>query len=287
MSIPSETSLKDKIRSVAKEQNRPFNVVWRSLVLERFLARIATSKHRSIFIFKGGMLLAQYLTLGRETTDLDFLLHNQKATLEKLTEILNEISALDLKDSFTFEVTKLEVIDHLLTKYPGFAAALSGKCGNSVTRVSIDIGVGGWVETQDKEIALSATAKGPLFESEISLSVYPIEMIFAEKLQTSCFRGPDNSRMKDYHDLWMIMRTYDKIDANKLSLVIKNVFQDRETPVSMLPIFPDIELERLQQLWVRHVSALPEAIGSTLPVKIGDLIVQVNEWLKGKASVFN
>ncbi len=51
-----------------------FNQVWKQLLLERFLARLSHSKHQQKFIFKGGLLLAQYLMIGRETADIDFSL---------------------------------------------------------------------------------------------------------------------------------------------------------------------------------------------------------------------
>jgi len=39
----------------------------------------------------------------------------------------------------------------------------------------------------------------PIFAGEISLLVYPVETIFAEKLETIISKGAANSRMKDYH----------------------------------------------------------------------------------------
>lgn len=48
--------------------------MWKQFLLERFLARQSNSTHQNKFIFKGGLLLAQYLEIGRETTDADFLL---------------------------------------------------------------------------------------------------------------------------------------------------------------------------------------------------------------------
>lgn len=38
-----------------------------AVLLERFLARLSHSTYREQFIFKGGLLLAQDMNLGRET----------------------------------------------------------------------------------------------------------------------------------------------------------------------------------------------------------------------------
>ncbi len=70
----NETALKDRLKAIATEKGISFNETWKQFLLERFLARLSQSEHQDRLIFKGGLLLAQYLTIGRETTDADFLL---------------------------------------------------------------------------------------------------------------------------------------------------------------------------------------------------------------------
>ena len=40
MSKDLERSLKDRIKAIAKAENRAFNDIWKTLVLERFLSRL-------------------------------------------------------------------------------------------------------------------------------------------------------------------------------------------------------------------------------------------------------
>jgi len=87
----NESALKDRIRSAAKERGIPFNECWRYLLLERFLVRLAQSRHRAKFVFKGGLLLAHYLEIGRQTVDVDFLLQKLKSDTETLEATLKEI----------------------------------------------------------------------------------------------------------------------------------------------------------------------------------------------------
>ena len=68
----NESALKERVKSVAAEKNLRFNEAWKLLLLERFLDRLSRSTHRDQFIFKGGLLLSQYLVIGRETVDIDF-----------------------------------------------------------------------------------------------------------------------------------------------------------------------------------------------------------------------
>nr|NGX43416.1 hypothetical protein [Chlamydiota bacterium] len=67
----NEQALKDRLQTIAKEKNIPFNACWKQLLLERFLARLARSSHFNKFIFKGGFLLSYMMKIGRETVDLD------------------------------------------------------------------------------------------------------------------------------------------------------------------------------------------------------------------------
>ena len=70
----NEQALKDRLQTISKEKNIQFNECWKKLLLERFLFRLSRSTHTKKFIFKGGFLLAYMMEIGRETTDLDFLL---------------------------------------------------------------------------------------------------------------------------------------------------------------------------------------------------------------------
>jgi predicted nucleotidyltransferase component of viral defense system len=225
------------------------------------------------------MLLAQYVSLGRETTDLDFLLRGLSADKEKIESIIDEICLAETHDSFEFTQDKTSIVDHLLTKYPGYELSLSAKMGNTITKISVDIGVGSWAEAVSKEIDLIATSKGAIFDSDISLMVYPVEMIFAEKLQTACFRGANNSRMKDYHDMFVMCATKDRLDVSKLEKYIVQVFADRETALSAIPSFEGDELSNLQRMWERHRQALALKVREDLPPSIFELISIVNNWL--------
>lgn len=122
----------------------------------------------------------------------------------------------------------------------------------------------------------------PLFNDSISLEVYPVETIFAEKLETLISPGAANSRMKDYHDLLLLCRSESKlIDKIWLKDNITQTFQNRET-VFFLPVqFLSGELERMQRLWSGHLRVLGayrvQSLG--LPANIETVIDELNQWL--------
>ncbi|MDX1902205.1 MAG: nucleotidyl transferase AbiEii/AbiGii toxin family protein [Gammaproteobacteria bacterium] len=72
----NESALKERLKTIATEKETTLNKVWKQLLLERFLARLSNSPYQDKFIFKGELLLAQYVAINRETIDIDFMLAN-------------------------------------------------------------------------------------------------------------------------------------------------------------------------------------------------------------------
>ena len=103
-------ALKDQLRTIARERNSHFNACWKQLLLERFLARLAGSSHGDKFIFKGGFLLAYLMKIGRETTDLDFLITRIKAEEKELKKTFEQIISVHSSDGFAFSFDSMELI---------------------------------------------------------------------------------------------------------------------------------------------------------------------------------
>lgn len=165
MTTPIEQSIKEKIRSIAKVRDTSFAELWKNLILERYLARLCQSPYRHNFIFKGGALFARYLTLGRETKDIDFLVNHLSNEEEALRRVLGEISTIDLNDSFEFETVNVSSLDHDHMPYTGAKVKLIAKFGGTKTYVDMDLGFGDVVEPIDFSVDLLSNQKGPLFES--------------------------------------------------------------------------------------------------------------------------
>lgn len=103
-------SLKDRLQTIAKEKDIPFNACWKQFLLERFLARLTVSTYASKFIFKGGFLLSYFIKIGRETTDLDFLLTRMEAEIQRIQQVFEQILALHIADGFTFTLNSIELL---------------------------------------------------------------------------------------------------------------------------------------------------------------------------------
>jgi hypothetical protein len=65
---------------------------------------------------------------------------------------------------------------------------------------------------------------------EPKLKMYPKETVIAEKFQAMIDLGDINSRMKDFFDIWFLLRNF-KIEATNLRKAIEGTFSIRKTKV--------------------------------------------------------
>lgn len=279
-----EQSIKEKIKALAKEREATFAELWRNLILERFLTRLARSSYKEKFILKGGTLLAKYIHIGRETQDLDFLIQKLSNTEQSLRSVLQAICDIDANDSFSFQVAKIKILDHSQLAYTGAEITLQALFGATKTVMRIDLGFGDSVEPIEYPMNLTATSKGPLFESKISLHCYPKEFIFAEKLETVVFRGGGNTRMKDFHDLYSLIRL-DALDSPPAKKAVELVFHQRKTPLKKLPVsFGKDAVETLEKNWNAYrkkIKVKKDAL--KLPESIENVVSDLNQWLEESA----
>lgn len=167
-----EKSFKARLRNAAKEMNRRPDDLWQSLILERFLVRLARSRHCDNFVLKGGVLLAKYLFLGRETKDLDFLALNFSNNADSIRSAFAEIAALDMGDGFLFNEVDTSVLEHPHMAYAGIEVKMTTYYGRTRFRLAIDIGFGDTVHPKVKRIDLMRYSKGAFFEEHVSLLCY-------------------------------------------------------------------------------------------------------------------
>ncbi|CAF23241.1 nucleotidyl transferase AbiEii/AbiGii toxin family protein [Candidatus Protochlamydia amoebophila] len=276
----NEQGLKDRLQAISKERGINFNECWKKLLLERFLSRLSRSTYTQQFIFKGGFLLAYLMEIGRETTDLDFLLTSINASEDEIKEAIEEVIAIESEDGFSFSYEGIELLEQPHMDYPGYRVGLKAIFGRMRDKIQIDVGIGDVVTPTTRELHFFQYKGKPMFEGEISLLVYPSETIFAEKLETVLSKGAANSRMKDYHDLLLLAREPHMINFNKLQVSLKNTFSNRGTTLELID-FKTNELKLMQKLWVAHIKNLGHAAQKLkLPENIQDVIIELNTIIK-------
>lgn len=268
MSKAIEQSIKQKLKSISIELKIPFNSLLDTLFLERFLVRISRSKYADKLIFKGGMCLAQIIELGRETRDIDFLIMQVNSNNKTIKVMLEEISNIDIGDSFKFSSVNVGELSIEHKKYPGYRVTVQGTLGQIRNNVSIDIGVGDMVRPKSLLIELM-NAKGPLFEETINLKSYPPEYIFSEKLEAILHLGELNSRMKDFYDCFRLIQE-NVLNIKDLKLAITETFRNRETDFRLIP-------ESTEEFKVKWNSFIKK---NSIQLELSEVIREINITLK-------
>lgn len=285
----SEASLRDRVKNIAKtvHPDKSVNGILKQLYLERFLARLARSQYADKFIFKGGNLLAYFIELGRETKDLDFLITRLSAEESTLVSVFKEISAISPNDGFAMTFIGIDQLAQPHMNYPGFRATLEVKfiAGTLKDTVQIDVGVGDEVTPERQAIELLKYKEEPFFERSLSLMIYPLETVFAEKLETVVAKAEINSRMKDFHDLLLMSRKEGLMDSDRLEQDIKATFAHRGTDTRLPLKFSDQNYERMNGHWRHHLRGLGNhARNLGLPQRIEQVVMEVNGFL-GRAGL--
>ena len=119
--------------------------------------------------------------------------------------------------------------------------------------VLIDIGFNDVIIPKPQQIQYPTLLGMP----EPALLGYTLETVIAEKLESVVKLALVNTRMKDFYDLWTILRHHE-IKSEKLSIAISEVFANRKTPlqspVAFTPAFYDTK--ETQQRWNNFLSAM-------------------------------
>lgn len=283
----NEQALKERLKHIAKEEKCSYQEIWKRFLLERLLVRLGRSHYSRQLIFKGGLLLSYYIMIGRETSDIDLLARNIQAESAYIQRILTEICAQKINDNLVMTVESVEELAHSHMNYPGYRAKIHAQYGVMRDRVQIDIGIGDNVDPVEIVWPLFQYREQALFEDSVSLKVYPVEAIFSEKLETVISRGTLNSRMKDFHDLFLLCRDSSLINPQILIENIKQTFMTRGTNIE-IPISLASDDGYLQNLWNAHLRTLGQAVVQELqlPDNIFSLIAQMNVYLS-KLSIIN
>ncbi|MFN4173635.1 MAG: nucleotidyl transferase AbiEii/AbiGii toxin family protein [Parachlamydiaceae bacterium] len=275
----NKQALIDKIHKISTTKEITFNECWKQLILDRFLSRLARSEQSKKFIFKGGFLLSYMIELGRETKDLDFLLTKINASESEIIDAVKEIAQEPLDDGFSYKYNSIEILNQPHMNYPGYRINLDVQFSNMKNRIQIDVGVGDVVTPIRYELETFEHKGQKLFENDVSLFVYPPETIYAEKLETILSKGSFNSRMKDYHDLFLLSRNPQLFQKNTFQKSIKVTFDNRNTMFKLIN-FTENELLQLQSLWNYHLKDIDiKAKDLNIPKNIHEVIKDINMFL--------
>lgn len=268
-------SVRQKLKNLSSQRNRPFDEILRYYAMERFLYRLSISQHAQKFFLKGGLMLKVWDSMGhRATMDID-LLAKTSNQIENLQKILTEVSEVEYPDdAVSFDTSKL-ILRRTQTAgdYNGVSCSFSAKLFTTKMPVLIDIGFNDTIIPRPEKFSYPTLLEMP---SPILLG-YTLETVFAEKLESIVKLASVNTRMKDFYDIWTIVKNH-HMDLVALKKAVRKVFSNRGTsleyPVAFNPNFYNLpESQKRWKIFLEMIGKEPVSFREV----IADLSIFVNK----------
>jgi len=224
-------SAKSRLLNIAREENLQYQLLLTRYFQERFIYRLSVSKYKDHFLLKGGALLyAHDRFKARPTIDIDFLGSQISNDREYIKDVVREICGVPYEqDGVEFHVETITTSDIALEKrYPGIRVAITVTMDSVKQDISMDIGFGDIVTPAPITLDYPMLLEG---FPETEILAYSIESVIAEKFQAMIERAGENSRMKDFYDLYVLLNK-EKYHADVLKDAVRATFENRKTTYS-------------------------------------------------------
>lgn len=190
----------------------------------------------------------------------------------ELKRILKEILGNTNKKDIWFELN--DTVEEIKEedKYGGLRFHVIGHLANIRIPFIIDIATGDPIYPLPKLERYST-----ILGDNIELNMYPLETVLSEKLQTILTRAENNSRSKDFYDIYVILKNkLEVININELKEAVSKTFSYRKTEVSKdeaKVIVSHIDNDSLIiERWIRYQKKNPYAKG----IEFSEIIESLN-----------
>lgn len=184
--------------------------------------------------------------------DLDTTIKGFSLDKDTIEVVIQKIIDIDVNDNIKFEIENIKPIREE-SFYSGFNVNLKAEFDGLRTNLMIDITTGDVITYKEVQFEYKT-----LFDNEIvNIMTYNYETIIAEKFEAIVSRNIDNTRMKDYYDLYMFVNLkWNDIDKTILRKAIFNTSKKRETLNYIEEADKYIELinedSKLKSLWKNY-----------------------------------
>ena len=219
-------SIQSRLKNIAQKERKTHQLILIRYFTERVIYRLSISPFKNHFCLKGGALLYAFeQETSRPTMDLDLLgLHitNKQSELKTLFATIcqmpcEEDAVLFFPDSITTSEIQKEGM------YSGIRIKVEGRLGSIRQILQIDIGFGDVVTPAPVEMSYPVLLPMPIPQ----IIAYSVETVIAEKFEAMISLAEQNSRMKDFYDVFMLLQRRN-FDEAILQDAINNTFQKRE-----------------------------------------------------------
>lgn len=209
--------LKAIIKNIAKNKNISVALVLQNYMLERFLERVSLSRYHDNYIIKGGFLIASMVGLdSRATMDMDATIKGHPVNEEAIRKMVEDIIAVPVEDAIHFCLKSVREIREG-DEYTGYHVALTADYEKMAVPLKLDITTGDKITPREIEYSYKLMME----DRSIRVLAYNLSTILAEKLETVVSRGDQNTRPRDYYDIYILSKLQaENIDVDSLKAAL-------------------------------------------------------------------
>lgn len=208
----TSTQIKALIRNLAKEKEVNAQILLRNYMLERLLERISKSEYQNHFILKGGMLVASLVGVDmRSTIDMDATIKSFSVDKTSIEAVFNVILNLPIDDGVGMTLKRVDEIRDE-DQYKGYRVSIEAIMDNARVPIKVDITTGDQITPKE----VMYTFNLMLENRSIDILAYNIETVIAEKFETLLTRGITNTRMRDFYDIYILV----KLQGHRVDYVV-------------------------------------------------------------------
>ena len=196
---------------------------------ERLVYRLSKSVYKEHFLLKGGVLLYVFNQVNsRPTVDIDFLGYNINNDVKEIEGVFKEICEIPCEeDGVVFESSSVRARSIMeANRYQGVRIRIMAFLDSIAQPISIDVGFGDVVVPEPINL-IFPTILNNLPEAQ--MIVYPLESVLSEKFHSILVLEEDNSRMKDFFDIYYLLKN-GQINKTVLKKALLSTFEQRKLP---------------------------------------------------------
>lgn len=242
--------LKAMMKNMAAKNHVSAQLVLQNYMMERLLERISLTPYRHHFVLKGGFLISAMMGLSaRATMDMDITIKGLPLNESSVQGMFTEICRVELDDDIRMEFRSVSEIREG-DEYTGYRVGLIAHYAPLAVPLKMDITTGDKITPKENEY----TYRLLMEPRTIQVLAYNLETILAEKLETILSRGDQNTRPRDFYDVYALYRLRSEtIDIALLKRALEATATKRGSLV-LLSRFKETmktiqESEVMQQRW--------------------------------------
>lgn len=271
-------SIRGRLLNIARREGIFYQTVLTRYFQERLLYRISQTIYRNNFYLKGGALMYAYERFAaRPTLDIDFLGSNISNEESVIVAAFREICSVPCQeDGIMFDTERITAVRITEQRdYNGVRVSIPTRMDTISQVLAMDIGFGDIITPQPVNVDY------PLLLDNLpsaNILAYSLETVIAEKFHAIVDLADQNSRMKDYYDLYNILLS-EQYDVNILQQAIKRTFENRHTAYNPNTMFFRSDFAVNDQMQVRW-SAFLKKISKSDEVSFSNVVLYIQSVLR-------